>query len=326
MNQKHIELDEIQKQERSKLRELEEKEIRLHQKEIKNKEKEIELLQREHSQSSEFLIQTRSQLENLVRELREGEINREKTLAVKSFISELGQKIEEQDVHIQEEEKLIEQEKESLEKEKEKFAENGMRISKAREHGKVSGKKTKKRMSNTEALEHATVQQLELPKEKKQKTEIVKTVLEPGVEIFAGKNRRQGTLVQKNKNGTWTVLFGSLKMDVDEKLIEPVHKISVQNKPSVVVETASGEYGNDRPVFELRLLGMRQEEAVKALERQLDLCAIYNLRQFSIIHGKGQGILQQSVQDYLSHYPGIKSFEFARPEDGGSGKTYVSLF
>ncbi|MBP5751735.1 MAG: Smr/MutS family protein, partial [Treponema sp.] len=139
-------------------------------------------------------------------------------------------------------------------------------------------------------------------------------------------NRRQGTLVQKNNNGTWTVLFGSLKMDVDERMIEPVHKITTQQKPSVVVETLSGENGNDRPVFELRLLGMRQEEAVKALERQLDLCAIYNLRQFSIIHGKGQGLLQQSVQDYLSHYPGIKSFEFARPEDGGSGKTYVTLF
>lgn len=325
LNQKHIELDEIQRQERSKLRELEEKEIRIHQKEIKNKEKEIELMHREHSQSSEFLIQTRSQLENLVRELREGEINREKTLAVKSFISELEQKIEEEEKFVQQEEDALENERKALEKEKEKFAENGMRISKAKERGKASGKKTKKRMSNTEALEFASVQQLEVPKEKK-KLELVQTALEPGLEIFAGKNRRQGTLVQKNKNGTWTVLFGSLKMDVDENLIEPVHKITVQKKPSVVVETLASGDGNDRPVFELRLLGMRQEEAVKALERQLDLCAIYNLRQFSIIHGKGQGILQQSVQDYLSHYPGVKGFEFARPEDGGTGKTYVTLF
>lgn len=323
LNQKHIELDEIQRQERSKLRELEEKEIRIHQKEIKNKEKEIELMHREHSQSSEFLIQTRSQLENLVRELREGEINREKTLAVKSFISELEQKIEEEEKFVQQEEDALENERKALEKEK--FAENGMRISKAKERGKASGKKTKKRMSNTEALEFASVQQLEVPKEKK-KLELVQTALEPGLEIFAGKNRRQGTLVQKNKNGTWTVLFGSLKMDVDENLIEPVHKITVQKKPSVVVETLASGDGNDRPVFELRLLGMRQEEAVKALERQLDLCAIYNLRQFSIIHGKGQGILQQSVQDYLSHYPGVKGFEFARPEDGGTGKTYVTLF
>ena len=36
-------------------------------------------------------------------------------------------------------------------------------------------------------------------------------------------------------------------------------------------------------------------------------------------------ILQQAVQDYLSHYPGIANFSFAPPEDGGTGKTYVEL-
>ena len=64
---------------------------------------------------------------------------------------------------------------------------------------------------------------------------------------------------------------------------------------------------------------------MKALERQLDLCLIYNFKAFSIIHGKGLGILQQSVQDYLGHYPGVKDYHFAPPEDGGSGKTYVTL-
>ena len=78
-------------------------------------------------------------------------------------------------------------------------------------------------------------------------------------------------------------------------------------------------------MFELRLLGMRQEEAIKLLERQLDLCSMQNFRTFSVIHGKGEGILQQAVQDYLAAYPGVKEFHFARPEDGGTGKTYVTL-
>ena len=70
---------------------------------------------------------------------------------------------------------------------------------------------------------------------------------------------------------------------------------------------------------------MRYEEAMKALEHQVDLCAIHNFKEFSVIHGKGSGILQQAVHDYLSHYPGVKEFHFAQPEDGGTGKTYVSL-
>ena len=78
-------------------------------------------------------------------------------------------------------------------------------------------------------------------------------------------------------------------------------------------------------MFELRLLGMRAEEAIRLLERQLDLCAMQNFRMFSVIHGKGTGVLQQAVQDYLSAYPGVQEFHFARPEDGGTGKTYVTL-
>ena len=81
----------------------------------------------------------------------------------------------------------------------------------------------------------------------------------------------------------------------------------------------------ERPALELRLLGMRSEEAIKALERQLDLATMQGLHNFSVIHGKGNGVLQQAVHDYLSHYPGVQDFHFARPEEGGTGKTYVVL-
>ena len=82
---------------------------------------------------------------------------------------------------------------------------------------------------------------------------------------------------------------------------------------------------DERPKFELRLLGMRYEEAIKALEHQIDLCCIHSFRNFSVIHGKGSGILQQGVMDYLSHCPAVKEFHYARPEEGGFGKTFVEL-
>ena len=98
-------------------------------------------------------------------------------------------------------------------------------------------------------------------------------------------------------------------------------------KPSVSYSVDLAESGSaeEKPAFELRLLGLRAEEAVRALERQLDLCALNNFRQFSIIHGKGSGVLQQTVHDYLSNCPSVLNFTFAPPEDGGFGKTYVSL-
>ena len=111
----------------------------------------------------------------------------------------------------------------------------------------------------------------------------------------------------------------SLK-EKDMTLINPI-----TNKATYTVELVGNSHGQAKPLFELRLLGMREEEAIKILEKQLDLCQMNNFKNFSIIHGKGNGILQQAVQDYLSNYPGVKTFEFARPEDGGTGKTYVEM-
>ena len=70
---------------------------------------------------------------------------------------------------------------------------------------------------------------------------------------------------------------------------------------------------------------MRYEEAMKALEKQLDLCCINDFKHFSVIHGKGDGILQKAVWDFLKNFPYVEKMYFARPEDGGSGKTYVDL-
>ena len=146
--------------------------------------------------------------------------------------------------------------------------------------------------------------------------------------------------MQKQKNDKWLVQSGNIKLTIKESDI--VQTISSSNKNSVSIEIVKAEdehkervgnlsrlnpssIFNEKPVFELRLLGMRYEEAIKSLEKQLDLCVINNFKNFSIIHGKGNGILQTAVWDYLKSYPGISNFQFANPEDGGTGKTYVSL-
>jgi len=83
--------------------------------------------------------------------------------------------------------------------------------------------------------------------------------------------------------------------------------------------------GGDTPAFELKLLGMRHDEAQKALERQLDLASMKGMKEFSVVHGKGFGILQEMVQNTLKIYPAVSEYHFARPEDGGTGKTIVTL-
>ena len=329
---KHSELDDLIRENKMHGSKLEQKELRLHEREVALRERELSLKEKEQQKDSVFVRETRSQLENLVRKLREGEINREKTLGVKNFLEDISEQLELNKDSLETENKNLEQEKKSLSEEKEKIASNGIRLSSLNARKSSSNKKTKQRLSNSEALKNAVPLEPSRQTQKKaQKNPLpVKTELAPGTEVFVGRERRRGTLVSLNRNGSWLVQIGALKMSIPAQQIMPVTPVQsiqdqshIQTKADYELETVSSE--NEKPAFELRLLGMRYEDAIKALEKQLDLCAIHNFKNFSVIHGKGNGILQQAVHDYLSNYPGVKNFSFAQPEDGGFGKTYVEL-
>ncbi len=251
------------------------------------KQKELELREEGYKKSKAFLDESRKMLENLVRELKEGEgdITREKTLKVKETIALLSRSVDD--------------EYDSLSAEKESFLET----------------------QNEETGETSCTREFA-----------------QGCPVIIKSSKMKGTITGKAKKGSWLVQVGSLKMTVGEKDLIPCEV--KEFKPSVSIEMEKEEDSSGsrvsfsspeaslsaaKPVFELRLLGMRYEEAMKALERQLDLCAIHHLNSFSVIHGKGNGILQQGVHQYLKNYGGIKEFHFARPEDGGTGKTYVNL-
>ena len=54
--------------------------------------------------------------------------------------------------------------------------------------------------------------------------------------------------------------------------------------------------------------------------------AIYlNIKEVSILHGKGDGVLRKIIRDYLAGLPEIKSFEDEHVERGGHGITVVTL-
>ncbi len=338
LTEKHAEIDAMLREERIKNAALAEKTAKLNARTLEIRKRELELREQNSAQESSFLVQTRSMLENLVRELREGEITREKTLKVRSFIGKLEEDIEARDKQLEADRLRLEEEEQKLREEERIIAENGMRLSKAREgsHSSGSKKKSKKKLSAAEAFALASApekreEDLKPGKDRQKKAADARReqlTFAPGKEVLAGPKKMRGTLLADNKDGTWSVQFGSMKMSFPKSRL---YLLSTENtgrpaSPGVEIEAPSVTGVDDeRPKFELRLLGMRSEEAMKALEHQIDLCIIHDFKNFSVIHGKGSGILQQAVHDYLSHYPGIKDFGFARPEDGGTGKTYVNL-
>ncbi len=251
-----------------------------------------------------------------MRVLREGEITKDKTRAVKDFIADLSDSIEE-------EKSNIEKERESLtlavtESQKQLELEKKQMLESSGSDGESKSESMKKRLADFASASEET----EIPEE-----------FAEGLDVFY-KDRR-GTLVRQQRKGTWVVAFGTLKMTLKQKelVLAPVAKrtasVSLELAPEAVddggIKGASFGIVQPSAAFELRLLGMRYEEAMKALEKQIDLAVLQHLKTFSVVHGKGHGILQQGVQNYLKTSPVVESFCFAPAEDGGFGKTYVTL-
>ena len=267
---------------------------------------EHELKKERKRDADDFLLQARKDIAHLVRRLKEGELTKEKTKEAAQYLDGLKKELTEREA-------ALEKAEESLTREQEQLESTPKAKTPSARH-----KKNKKRVKNSEALKNA------ISLAKNTRTDAAPIKLEAGVEVFYGKSKRSGIIASSAGGSCWNVLFGSIKMTVKERDLTPIAQTEQPAVPSYTVDLAE-ENKDARPAFELRLLGLRSADAVKTLERQLDLCTLHNFKTFSVIHGKGDGILQQAVQDYLSNCSAVESFTFAPPEDGGSGKTYVTL-
>lgn len=238
--------------------------LRSREKEVREK---LKSLQREDIRELQlFTKETRKRLENMVRELREGEINREKTKEIKEFIGELEYKIEDEQRNIQE---LEENREEATREEEMDF----------------SG------------------------------------TLRPGTEVLLRENRKKGTLIRKGKGDSWIVSVGNIKIQAEEKDLRPLREKNYQKEQPRV------DYSAEKVTIplELDIRGMRFEEAQRELRKYIDNAVLQGKDLVEIIHGKGEGILQEAVGKALRELPVVEDFTFASPETGGFGKTVVRL-
>lgn len=262
LSDKHRELDSLRDEEKRRLRDAMEEQRKADLKELKLRQRESELRTVGVQELKSLLSESRKTLENLVRELREGELTREKTQEVKEFLSSL-------------------------------------------EAGVIA--------ADLEA--RCQERDLRAPSRPQQR-------IAEGSAVIVLPGRKRGRVLRAAKGGKWLVETDALRLTVDEADLEATAEPELK-APSVTVEASSGR-GN-RAVIELDLRGFRLAEAISALERQLDAATLEGLSGFSIIHGTGEGVLQQGVRETLARYPGVADFHYARPEDGGAGKTVVTF-
>ncbi len=140
------------------------------------------------------------------------------------------------------------------------------------------------------------------------------------MQVFVSSYRKEGTLVRKEKSDQWLVALGAMKLSLSGKDLTPV-----EEKKKAVSVSYDGASSAPRAALTLDVRGMRLQESLDALSRQVDAALVQGLNGFSVIHGTGEGILQRGIHDYLDSHASVVEYKFAHPDDGGAGKTEVRL-
>ncbi len=124
------------------------------------------------------------------------------------------------------------------------------------------------------------------------------------------------------------VQIGKMRMKADLRDVERSTKLPGDKKiePAGEDKTKSrGDMFYPSPGNELKLLGLRAEDALLALERYLDAAQAAGLPYVRIVHGKGSGILRQVVRENLPKMQAVKRWEQALQNEGGEGVTIAFL-
>ncbi len=144
-----------------------------------------------------------------------------------------------------------------------------------------------------------------------------------GMEVLIRRSGRRGRVLRRDKGKRWIVETETLRLSLlPGELAPAADDPQGHSAPSVSYSSA---VGIEPPVLELHLRGQRVEEAIRQLEKQIDSALIHGLREFSVVHGKGEGILRSAIHEHLRGLAAVEDFRFSAPEEGGYGKTIVTL-
>ena len=124
-----------------------------------------------------------------------------------------------------------------------------------------------------------------------------------------------------------TILFDTVKLRTSP---DKLRKVSRAEGRKAIRKWQSGladELSEKAEHFDLTLdvRGKRAEEALDAVAKYLDEAKLLSIKEVSILHGKGNGILRKLIREYLSHDHEVAHYADASLETGGSGITRIQM-
>lgn len=122
-----------------------------------------------------------------------------------------------------------------------------------------------------------------------------------------------------------TIVFNSIKLNTS---LDRLEKTSIENsksKSNKAIKSDMYETKVNNFKLTLDMRGKPAEEAIEELNKYIDDAILVSVKEFKILHGKGNGILRTVVRQELHRNPDVKTFRPEAIEFGGDGITLVTL-
>ncbi len=258
-----------------------------YEKDILNLEKERkEIIKGAKVEASNILSETNAKIENTIRQIKEAQAEKERTKAIR----------------------------EEMRKFKEEISD------KENQNSKLSKK-----------IERLNKNSKNKKKDKEQIKPIDETPLTIGdvVKLKDGGSVAGEILEINGKN--ITVGFGTIKSVVKIDKLERANRsqLKKQNTKTQYYSSPTTDMIRNKQLSfssELDVRGMRGDEAIETVAAFIDTAILSGYSNLRILHGTGNGILQQLIRSYLKKISAVKSFREEDVQLGGAGITVVELY
>lgn len=137
-------------------------------------------------------------------------------------------------------------------------------------------------------------------------------------------NQKGQVLTKPDQNGQLQVQVGILKVNVKLNDLERIdEEIRISGTEKGLGKILTAKTASISPELDLR--GMNADDALQELEKYLDDGYISGIETARIIHGKGTGVLRQSVQQHLQNHKQVSEYRLGKYGEGGDGVTIVKF-
>ncbi|TKG95852.1 endonuclease MutS2 [Puteibacter caeruleilacunae] len=257
-----------------------------------------DIIQKAKEEAETLLSQTNRKIEQTIRTIKEAQAEKERTKKARKSLAEFKEETKEKDIA---EEKRI-----------------------ARKIDQIKEREKRKKNRKGTGTEPKTEE-----KKKPSVKKVVATDFEPGDLVKVAGSGSVGEVVEVSKKNI-VVAFGQLMSTVDRKRLERIskNKAKQQDKTRNKTQANINQNLSDRRMTfksEIDVRGKRVDEALQIVQDFIDEAIMLDISDVRILHGTGNGILRQTLREFLRTEPMVKGVRDEHVQFGGSGISIVTL-